>query len=196
MSAAGADAFSPRTCSHPSGLISPPGRCRQRCLILSLETHPQQLHHTSLLVTRRSVLGNTTPLISRDGWAVLLRPGITQAPAGSLPTYPCPEPPFPEPPCPSLFLCVRGIPGAGKTQPLTVPHDQRRGLCIMGWLMFPVTWAWSFSLAVALPMASSHVMPMASRQEKTNGSEREKSQERYVIGSYFLVFFPEFFISG
>ena len=45
-------------------------------------------------------------------------------------------------------------------------------------------------------MALGHVMPMASRQEKTNWSKRERSQEWQAIVSFVLYFFLEFFISG
>lgn len=70
-----------------------PARCQRRCLILSLETCTQQFHRTRLRVTRRLLLGNTTPLVSRDRQAVLLHLGFTRALAGSFTPYPRPEPP-------------------------------------------------------------------------------------------------------
>lgn len=114
-----AQTVTPRTCSHSSGSISPPD--------LSLETCSLQFHHICPTVTRRSLLGNTTPLVSSVGRAVPLYPGLPWALAGSLPPYS-----HPEPPCHRLFFGVRGIPGAGKTQLLSVPHPQCHGLCSTG----------------------------------------------------------------
>lgn len=108
-------------CQHsvPSGpaatpLVWFPCLCQRRCLILSSGTSPQHFHCTCLSMTRRLQLRQTGCPAPPGHWRAAL--------SLTLPLRPLPH----------SFFGVRGIPGAGKTQILTVPHQQLCGLCTLG----------------------------------------------------------------